>query len=472
LGGCEGSGAGGACEAGGGVGDAAGARELYHSFARRLAEELDTQPSADTRRLIEDLDALSGEEAAGEAAPDARTPAAGAAAPGTQPAGATARPSPDARPPVPTPPAAASPAGPGRLLRTVRRGRGLPAYVGALLIVLLVAGTYWWSMSAELSFEPPLIDRPVLGIVPFEDFTPGDEFAHLAGAISNALLVHFAEIPGIEVVSITPDQAAQGGDALARFAGRTRDQMVIVRGSLTRSEGRLRVDVRLAGPTGRTLGAGTVLRPMSEVFDLVDDVAREVGALRQRQLGREIQVRRRQSGTDNVQAWELVQRAEQLRERSRRLRGLGSPDAARAGLARADSLLRVAATLAPDWIEPALLSARVSEDAGWLAFMPPIADSLRAREWFRDAYERVDRVIMKKPSHASALELRGTLAYWISATSRPQDVLADSMLRIAEEDLRRAVSVDGSRVKAWSLLSDLQFRRAQFSELVHVHGSR
>jgi hypothetical protein len=61
---------------------------------------------------------------------------------------------------------------------------------------------------------------------------------------------------------------------------------------------------------------------------------------------------------------ELVQRAEQLRERSKRLLGLGSSDAAKAGLARADSLLQLAASLAPDWNEPILQSARVGAVCG------------------------------------------------------------------------------------------------------------
>jgi serine/threonine-protein kinase len=237
----------------------------------------------------------------------------------------------------------------------------------------------------------------------------------------------------------------------------------LVQGSIAQSGDLLRVNVSLVdAKTGIDIGGKTLERPRAEIFALQDDLAQEVSIFLRQRLGQAIELRKTQVGTKDAEAWELVQRAEQLTNEVDPLLAAADTAAAARRLTGADSLLSQAEARDSKWISPIV-------KRGWLAYrqldLIGTFDKTYYGNWLDSGMGHANRALALNPTDPDAFELRGTLQYWRWLLNlEPEQAKAAKLLADAEGDLRAAVQGNPHAAFAWTLLSHLLMGQSQTGE--------
>ena len=192
-------------------------------------------------------------------------------------------------------------------------GKRLWAVVAAVMAVFGVAGIGAYNALAKPATERRGFDANRIAVLYFENRSGNDSLTSLADGVTEALIHELSEVKPLQVISrngVTPYRnAAVAPDSI----GRALKVGTLVEGTIAQSEKRLRVNVSLIdAASGDEIGSKTLERPREEIFDLQDDVAKEVSLFLRERLGQEIQVQALRVGTRNPKAWELVQQAGKL----------------------------------------------------------------------------------------------------------------------------------------------------------------
>ncbi|MFL5579888.1 MAG: BTAD domain-containing putative transcriptional regulator [Gemmatimonadaceae bacterium] len=253
------------------MGDRAGALRAYDDFVRRLAAEVEAEPTPETAALAERIRAGRGEAA--PAASVAAGPAAAAPPLSAPPPSHETRRSTPLRLP-------SDPAGRGRRSHRI-------AYRAAATVLAIVAAAViapragWWPREASPGAGM------VLAVGAVEDRTGADPLG-AAGVLRDLLATDLARVPGVTVVSPTRMQQllarlAGGAETRAALAeaARSAGATEVLEGELyRRAPGVLRLDVRRVG-----IADGVIRRAYSaegrDLFALVErlsgQLASEVG---------------------------------------------------------------------------------------------------------------------------------------------------------------------------------------------------
>jgi tetratricopeptide (TPR) repeat protein len=181
-------------------------------------------------------------------------------------------------------------------------------------------------------------------------------------------------------------------------------------------------------------------------------------------------VRERLARVGDVEAWELVQQAEELWKDAASVYQVADAESASRTLARADSLLARAERAVPGWIEPTLLRGRLSMSQATLAphrsavpgALSESADSIDATAWLNRGLDHAGRALARHSSNARALELRGSLRLQLWRESSRDE--HEPLLAQAESDLRAAVAADPTLAHAWTDLSEIHQKKGKFAE--------
>ncbi|HUP19639.1 MAG TPA: adenylate/guanylate cyclase domain-containing protein, partial [Gemmatimonadota bacterium] len=243
--------------------------------------------------------------------------------------------------------------------RAQRLGRQLVATVAVLAAVpvgwvVFHAGTdRGMPAGGAADAAAVVLDPARLAVLYFDDLSENGELGHLAEGITEALIDELDRIDVLEIVSRHGvREFREGGVPPDSIAARLGAGMLID-GSVGRREGSLQIQVRLVDAADLTqIASFTEERPEEEVFSLVNDVAADVSAVLRQRLGREIRFRARSRSAGSVEAWEIFQRADRLREQA--LKASGDPRVAASLRHQADTLLARAQWLDPEWAEPPL----------------------------------------------------------------------------------------------------------------------
>jgi DNA-binding SARP family transcriptional activator/TolB-like protein/class 3 adenylate cyclase len=339
-------------------------------------------------------------------------------------------------------------------LRSALRGSPHRAYL-AVALLIAATGMVWLlarGRSAPTSPPSPGLDPNRIAVLYLDDHSANQELDYLAKGLTERVISELSEVRGLNVISrngVKPfRESTLPIDSIARIlrAGS------LVGGSIEPSGGRLRVTVQLIdGATGAQLQSRTIERTIGERFALEDDLAEQVARFLRWRLGRELSVRRHAAGTNSLEARDLLLRAAQAREDAAKRAAGPDPLEARTGvrlLAYADSLLMGAEAQDPEWVEPITLRGWVALDRAW--------NSAAAREaaFLREAISHAERALRSRPRDPAALEVRGTAAWRLTATSLPADTI-ERLVDQARQDLSAAVQAEPMRASAWSTLSVL-----------------
>ena len=234
-------------------------------------------------------------------------------------------------------------------------------------VALFVSGALAWSswilwvrpspapVFAEAASEAETGSRAAdparVAVLYFDDHSPGNSLGYLAAGLTENLLHELAQVPALEVVSRNAVKAYRDGEISLPALVESLDIGSIVEGSVSRSNGRIKVAVQLVdAESGAHLASRILERPEGELFTLEDELAHEMGRILRERLGVEIRRDEWRSAARSGEAWTLLHRAAELQDEYKRLWKL-NPDAGVRGLLAVDSMLAEAERLDPRWLE-------------------------------------------------------------------------------------------------------------------------
>jgi TolB-like protein len=305
-----------------------------------------------------------------------------------------------------------------------------------------------------------------VAVLYFDDLSSGGELAYVADGITEALIEQLSQVRSLDVISRNGVAQFRATDVTVDSIASALEVGSVIRGSVEQAGERLRVTTRLVdGFSGADIERTTLEIPAGEFLAARDSVAESVSRLLRQRLGEEVELRQRQAGTENVEAWSLVQRAERLRKQAENEFEEGSLESAIASSRQADSLLAVAERADEGWVEP--LSAR-AHGAFRRAYFYANAGDLEAAGMEIDAgLGHAERAVALSPNDADASEQRGRLKYLrylLGLEPDPDD--AERLLRDAQADLEAATERDPTLASAYSVLSHLHANRDDLIALV------
>lgn len=345
----------------------------------------------------------------------------------------------------------------------------------ALLLFLVVGGAAASApiVSEELDRRMRLeaategeLDQRRVGVLYFEDRTPGDSLQYLADGFTEALIDELAAVRELDVVSRNGVARFRDSDLPRDSVARALGTGTLVEGTVERVGDRIRVGVTLVdGHSGAEMERAGFERPAGELFEARTQVAERAARLLRGWLGEEISLRTTRRETGSVDAWALYHRANRMREEAEQALDRHDMEAAAAAFEEADSLTARAGLVDSTWADPPVLRGRIGYRRARIA--AGAGEARAAEEWIETGLDHADRAIAIEPNHAEALEVRGTLTYLrflLGTVSDPED--RRRLLSEAREDLKRAVRLDPTLASAHAMLSHLYSQTHETSEMV------
>ncbi len=335
---------------------------------------------------------------------------------------------------------------------------GLAAAFGALLLLTGVGlGTRYVLQGNQLAAIGGL-DPNRLAVLYFDDLSPSGDLDYMAAGLTEALINELGNVEALDVISPNGVQPYRETDVSSDSIAQALGVGTVVEGSVAESQGRLRVNVQLVnGNNGSQLMSKTLERPTGELFQLQDDLAFEVSSFLRQRLGEEVRLRDVRKETNSVEAWELVQQAQELMKEAEPLRDAGQVGPATELYERADSLLAHAAEQDSDWSEPIVRRALVDFELAWLNAGPDESAAIRHIE---EGLVHADRALELEPDDPDGLEARASLRYLGYLLNMEPDARESTrLLAAAESDFRAAVEANPRQAGAWAMLSHLLVNR-------------
>ncbi len=346
-----------------------------------------------------------------------------------------------------------------------RRGRTWPNWARKTrpfnlltLLVALVAVT----LAAQrilpeviATVEPPIdagsgstLDPTRIAVLPFEDHSQGEEFGHLALVFPQYLIDQLSQLDALNVLPYAAVKRYYDADAPVDSVISDLNAGTLIEGTIIGSEDEILIIVRLTDANQlAVIHSAQHRRPRGETLSLLDDFTDQVSGALRRELGVVIRDLERMAGTDNNEAWEHYAYGRGWSEDAYQLWRAGGPEPALRTYERADSAFVRAQTLDPQWVDPIV-------ERGWVTYQKAKIQKQQLR--YRDpallehGIELADRALELDPRSARALDLRGTLRYWLRETVDHAEAVR--LLESAEQDLVAATDIDPGNAHAWHVL--------------------
>ena len=157
----------------------------------------------------------------------------------------------------------------------------------------------------RVSLELP--DKPSIAVLPFTNMSGDSEQEYFADGISEDIITELSKISKLFVVARNSTFTYKGQAVDVKQVGREQGVRYVLEGSVRRSGERLRITAQLIdATTGNHLWAQRYDRMVQDVFELQDEITREVTSALQVELTEGEQARLWASGTKNLEAWETV----------------------------------------------------------------------------------------------------------------------------------------------------------------------
>lgn len=320
-----------------------------------------------------------------------------------------------------------------------RFARLIPPLLAALPLVALAIG--WWLTQRPADPLPaaPPPARPVVAVMPFADLSGDPERAYFADGITEDLITDLSKLSGLQVVARNSVMAYRDSTDPASRIGRELGADYLVRGSVQRAGGQLRIHVRLIDPQAdRNRWAERYDRDLADIFQVQDEIAAHVVSALQVELAPAEQRRMFDSNVASIEAYDEFLRGLDLLGR----RASADNSAARRHFRKAIELeprfARAYAGLAMTYALHAVYGHGAAvlqslDEAETLARkgltldanLPQLRYALALIEMYRGnlstAIDEISRAIELRPSYADGY---GLLAWILHFAGRPQDGLA------------------------------------------------
>ena len=351
--------------------------------------------------------------------------------------------------------------------RTASRKRVKEKSWGAIaasvsVAVLLLAGAAWAGKSflqGRAAFAKVGIAefRPQrVAVLYFKDLTADKRLGYLADGLTESLTDELSHVSALDVISTGGISQFRGKDVRPDSIARALEAGTLVDGSVEADGDRVRATLKLVdGNSGAERDRVSIVEPLGNALVLRTKLAEQLSLMLREWLGNEIRVRALRTGTQNPNAWSLVQRAEKARKDAAALQQSDNAAGAVAALAAADTMLAQAEVLDPRWTEPIVLRGAIAARQERMT-----ADRAEAARLIDVAVAHVDRAIALDSRDADALELRGSLRIRPIARGIVTDQRKiEDLLRSAELDLRASIAANPTQAGALNMLSAIKHQQ-------------
>ena len=328
--------------------------------------------------------------------------------------------------------------------------------------ILVLAGAAWAGKSflqGRAAFAKVGVAeyRPQrVAVLYFKDLTPDKRLGYLADGLTESLTDELSHVSALDVISTGGISQFRGKDVRPDSIARALEAGTLVDGSVEADGARVRATLRLVdGNSGAERDRVSIVEPAGNSLALRTKLAEQLALMLREWLGNEIRLRALRTGTENPNAWSLVQRAEKARKDAAALEKSGNTAGAASTLAAADTILEQAESLDPRWTEPIVLRGVI---AGRQERLTP--DPAAAGKWIDTAISHADRAIALDARDADALELRGTLRVRKIGRGLARDRReVEDILRASEQDLRAAIASNPAQAGALNVLSQIEYQQ-------------
>ena len=299
-----------------------------------------------------------------------------------------------------------------------------------------------------------------VAVLYFTDLSRDSSLRYLADGLTESLIDQLGAIRALDVVSRNGVAPFRGRDVPRDSVARVLAAGTLVEGEVEPVGTRARVTVRLVdGASGVDVRRQSFELPLNAPLAMRDTVASQAAVFLRERLGDEVRLREERAGTNSVDAWTLVQRAQKEQKDAAAISG-ADPVGAAARYAAADSLLAAAEQADNTWADPPVLRARAALARSRLEREPRQAD-----KWLTTGLDDANRALRANPQNPDALEARGTLLFArFSLGVEPDPAAADRLVASAQADLENATRLNPQQVGAWNVLSVLYYQRRDLVE--------
>jgi eukaryotic-like serine/threonine-protein kinase len=294
-----------------------------------------------------------------------------------------------------------------------------------------------------------------IAVLYFNDLSQDKHLGYLADGLTESLINQLGAVSALDVISTGGVKQFRGEDVPRDSIAHALEAGTLVDGSVTPEGKNVRVTMRIIdGNSGAVASEPTsVVEALGNPLALQTKLAQQLSLMLRQTLRDEIRLRELRVGTQNPNAWSLVQQAENLRKGADALDQAGNPAGASRQLLAADSLLVQAESLDPKWTEPLVLQGRIALRQERLS-----SDPAEATNWVNIGIAHEDSAIALNPRDADALEVRGTLRVRPITHGLVEDQRkVDDLIASSEKDLRLAIAVNPTQAGALNVLSAIQY---------------
>jgi TolB-like protein/DNA-binding winged helix-turn-helix (wHTH) protein len=157
----------------------------------------------------------------------------------------------------------------------------------------------------------PLPDRPSIAVLPFVNISGDPDQEHFADGITEDLITGLSRIRWLFVIARNSTYQYKGKCPDIRWVGRELGVRYVLEGSVRRQGKRLRINAQLIDATGGGHHwAERYDRELGDIFALQDEITRSVAAVIEPRLLAAEGVRALARSAGDLDAWELVARAQ------------------------------------------------------------------------------------------------------------------------------------------------------------------
>ncbi len=335
-----------------------------------------------------------------------------------------------------------------------------PAAIAAVAVVLAGGGIGAWTLAAGTPKASVIENSNRLAVLYFSDESADSSLGPLADGLTEELIrtlststASFTTISRSGVEKFRGLTVSDDSVAHALRAG------YLVRGTVEKDAGRVRVNVFLDDATGVNLGKKNISLALDQQLALRDSIAVVASDMIRDKLGAELKLKETRVRTTSPDAWLFAQRGEQSWKQAEFAISAGDAPSVSRRFISADSLFVLASQADPRWPEPFVRRAFMAYRRARLAGRDVVAIA----EWIAKGVTLSDSALAIDGNDSDALEARGNLRYfgWLSGieTDATRKALA---LKQAQDDLVRATTINRFQAGAFATLSHLYYQTTEF----------
>ena len=211
----------------------------------------------------------------------------------------------------------------GQIIAEKRQGRPrwhFGAVAAALAVAVIVGGGAWWWQPWAPDVEParaermafPLPDKPSIVVLPFVNLSGDSAQDYFVDGLTETIISQLSKTPQLFVIARNSAFTYKNKPVKVQQVSEELGVRYVLEGSFQRTENQIRVHAQLIdATTGDHVWSGRYDREAANIFAVQDDIALNIAATidpNQGQIAVAERTRVQSKGTENLQAWDHVQR--------------------------------------------------------------------------------------------------------------------------------------------------------------------